>query len=62
MYVLKPETASVKNSIEIVMVRKGENNMVKTLARLKVFCDVIEMIAGIVKALVWGEPYRLYFS
>ena len=26
------EIASVKNSIEIVMVRKGENNMVKTLA------------------------------
>lgn len=34
--------------------------MVKTLARLKVFCYVIDMIAGnFVKALVWVE---LYFS
>ena len=40
--------------------KEGENNMVKTLAWLKVFCYVIKMIAGnFVKALVWVE---LYFS
>lgn len=40
--------------------KEGENNMVKTLAWLKVFFYVIEMIAGnFVKALVWVE---LYFS
>ena len=40
--------------------KEGENNMVKTLVWLKVFCYIIEMIAGnFVKALVWVE---LYFS